>query len=405
MGYQHNLREQNENVPLLGDVRSSSSSSSTGNGTTTNAAQQQKQQQYQRQKRVPRRAGIGSSGNTRAALRFVYISLGAAIILLGGFVANDILRLKMSSNPSGEAAPPPPDDLKKISHDARHILENITMGRGRGGNEGGKRKAPPSSHQKHCEMTIVLVRHSDDNGLNTEEKVDPKDRHCSYVGFERAKHVAELFDDGDEKKPTSKWPSPSYLFALVSEPAGGSAINYRNIETLLPLAESSDVPITLVRNPSDLADHIFNLFEQGSVFDAICGHVVVVSWKHEFLPEVAAYIGCGPKQGCWKRYPGKEYDEVWQIKYVYEPSAPVPLKDRLNGMEHLIIDESNILPPWDMMESHKHSAKEKQKWGIYGSKTYENFDSLRFSHQAGAYQKHGITSTSSSKNQKHNNKA
>jgi hypothetical protein len=66
-------------------------------------------------------------------------------------------------------------------------------------------------------------------------------------------------------------------------------------------------------------------------------------------------------------YRGKEFDQVWQIKYVY--------RDFLH-------------------DSHrrKHHKDEKKHWDVFGSLQYERFDPLAFSKQVGDYPANGTPS-------------
>lgn len=67
-------------------------------------------------------------------------------------------------------------------------------------------------------------------------------------------------------------------------------------------------------------------------------------------------LNSGPFEGCPMDYRGKEFDQVWQIKYVYRSFHHGP----------------------KAKSTHKH-------WDIFGSVQYEHFDPLAFSKTAGDY--------------------
>jgi hypothetical protein len=78
-------------------------------------------------------------------------------------------------------------------------------------------------------------------------------------------------------------------------------------------------------------------------------------------------LGCGPTAGCPMDYKGKEFDQVWQIKYVYR-------KFLQDGRPR------------------KHHKDNKKHWDVFGSVQYEHFDPLAFSKQVGDYPSNGTPS-------------
>lgn len=128
--------------------------------------------------------------------------------------------------------------------------------------------------------------------------------HCSYLGYERSVYFATLFGNGHER-----WPAPSYIFALA--PGGRhnkNRMNFREIELVGPLARKCNVTIDAshdVSKVNDLAREILTFLQTG----ALCGKVVLVSWKHSSIPHLARHLGCGPEQGCPIDYSGKSFDQ------------------------------------------------------------------------------------------------
>ena len=196
-----------------------------------------------------------------------------------------------------------------------------------------------------CEGTVVIVRHCEKSNIR---------EHCSYMGYERSVFLATLFGDKEER-----WPKPSYIYA--ERPGGRSnpdKHNYREIETLLPLADKVKLTIDAsysTESTSDLAKVILGKLASGEM----CGKVAVVAWKHTTIATLANKLGCGPNQGCPFDYPGQSFDEAWTIKFVYE---------KLWHSEH----KSGKIPKY-------------ARWQVFGSVQAENFDPLRFSKEFGDY--------------------
>ena len=72
--------------------------------------------------------------------------------------------------------------------------------------------------------------------------------------------------------------------------------------------------------------------------------------------------GCGPMQGCPQDYKGAQFDQVWEIKFVF--------RSFLSSSLHANID---------------------QHWDVFGSVQYENFDPLEFSMKVGDYPTNGTS--------------
>jgi len=254
--------------------------------------------------------------------------------------------------------------------------------------------AKQSRHvEKLCESTILLTRHCEKEGPYTTDAKDETE-HCSYIGYERASHLASLFG------PDARWPTPSHLFALT--PARrGDHLNFREWETLKPLSDQSAV-VTEIQSRMSLPKQYFELLQSGD----LCGKVVVVSWKHEFIPELARNLGCGPKNGCPNAYPEESFDQVWQLKFVFHPEQP-PLKDEHKLKKHTnftafdegeeVDDDEYVNDPDGNDGGRRLLLRERSLkkgfsnhgWNVYATVNYQNFDPLAYSKQIGDYPEEG----------------
>ena len=177
--------------------------------------------------------------------------------------------------------------------------------------------------EEECKVTVLITRHCNDYGIFAKDDGDTGDKHCSFVGYERTKYFAMKFeshDVDDSEDVHRRWPVPSALYALLPEQSTqNGGINYRQIEMLLPLAKRTGVSIQVVATPEEVAESVFAELQQNR---DVCGQIMVVAWKHRFIPDVAAALGCGPDQGCYESYPDEEFDQVWMLRFIYEPPAP-----------------------------------------------------------------------------------
>lgn len=210
-------------------------------------------------------------------------------------------------------------------------------------------------HQKkhvpaRCESTLLLMRHCEKAGIT---QARDGSEHCSYLGFERAKYLASLFP--------RRWPTPTHLYAYMPERSSHS--NFREIETLQPLAQQSSINIDVSKTKA-LHKEFFDLLQAGSV----CGQVAVACWKHEQIPLLAATLGCGPEQGCPTFYPDDEFDQVWSIKFVFSPPDP-----------------SDTESPSKRFLKKSSSYTQQEGWQVFGTVVRQNFDPLQYSASVGDY--------------------
>jgi hypothetical protein len=250
-----------------------------------------------------------------------------------------------------------------------------------------------------CEATILLSRHCEKEGPSVIQ--DKKDQHCSYIGHERAHFLTTKF--GSEP---GKWPVPSYLYALA--PGRGHHQNFREIETLIPLANQHGLDINSDYNTAaDLVNDIHGHLASGD----LCGRTVLVSWNHEAIAGIASALGCS---SCPDAFPD-EFDPVWQLKFVFdilqtgihsEKYRPVKTKTEPPPAATTAEDESN--PParrqlgkhLNHLHTKKHHHNKKSKaitadydeysidnpsWTVFSTITAQQFDPLAYSASVGDY--------------------
>mmetsp|Transcript_47 Transcript_47/g.90 ORF Transcript_47/g.90 Transcript_47/m.90 type:complete len:389 (-) Transcript_47:161-1327(-) len=245
----------------------------------------------------------------------------------------------------------------------------------------------PPRGPPQCETTIILLRHCDDHGYFATDDSDLGDKHCSHMGYERTDILPSLFG------PHRRWPSPRYLYALLPQLPQG--INYRQIETLLPLAQQENLTIHVVGNVNQVSNAFFTQLQQH--LDEMCDTVTVIAWKHAFIPLLAAALGCGPEEGCPGYYPNDTFDQVWELKYVYEPEEPDDEVEKLFAKQSkLIADDYGLLAMQleaaavataevqkdgkDVQSQGENDDRNKEAsngWAVYGSITQQRFDPLQ----------------------------
>lgn len=245
-----------------------------------------------------------------------------------------------------------------------------------------------------CEATVLLMRHCEKIGPDIVDTTH--NQHCSYLGLERARYIKTLFGS------THRWPKPSYLYAV--SPNRTHHLNFRQVETLLPLSEKLRVPIDIqyaLGHEGDLAWNILHKLRKGQ----LCGRTLLISWEHVHMPNLARALGCWVEQGCPWFYPEDSFDEVWQLKYVYGPVTLYnPKQQEKEGPALTTLEDTAnnaTMPPSEednTPERQRHlrhattpppKAKTHGQWFVYGSVTQMNFDPLQFSMVNGDYPEGG----------------
>ncbi len=138
--------------------------------------------------------------------------------------------------------------------------------------------------------SVLLIRHGEET----------KGPHLNDQGRARANALPNLFP--------SRLPAPAALYAAKS-----TANSLRCLETIEPLAKALKIKV----------DHSFVDAKYKALAKSILSNdgVVLVCWKHDGLPALAAALGA-KQPPAW---PSKQYDHVWHI--TYSPDGNATLKD------------------------------------------------------------------------------
>jgi len=178
-----------------------------------------------------------------------------------------------------------------------------------------------------CESTVLIVRHYESG--DTPHETVPNDNNtengdyrgniegCNSIGMQRSLYLATLFSHGRNQR---RWPQPAFLYALGnSSKLSGTR---KEVQTLQPLEENirlgsngDGIQINAqIFNPTKLAHVIFKNLKKGY----LCNRIVLVSVSHySDISMLALEMGCGPSGGCRIKHDSGQYDDVWQLNYVY----------------------------------------------------------------------------------------
>ncbi|GMH46974.1 hypothetical protein TrVE_jg9341 [Triparma verrucosa] len=199
-------------------------------------------------------------------------------------------------------------------------------------------KKGPVSAPLGCTVDVMIIRHCERGNLR---------RDCTDYGQERNEFISTLFGGGED----ARYPTPSLLYARAEE---GKKLVRRSKETITPLSEKAHIPINNeygVATKKHMVEGLFSKFRDGE----LCGAgPVVISWKHENIPKLAAWLGCTSVLGCPEDY-GVGYDNIWSIRYRYDqPEYSSKKSGSIGG------------PAWDIQGAVLHEgfdivAWEKQK--------------------------------------------
>ena len=159
--------------------------------------------------------------------------------------------------------------------------------------------------------TILLIRHA--------EKLTDGRLDLSPTGFKRASLLPNLFVPAGVRPDL---PTPQFIFATHQSPHSN-----RPVETVTPLATALNLPIDNTILNEDYATLATTLL--GGKY---AGKVVLVSWHHGTLPQLATALGAQPPYTPW---PDTQFDRIWRIDY---KDGKVTIKDL---PQHLMPGDSN----------------------------------------------------------------
>jgi hypothetical protein len=287
--------------------------------------------------------GIEASQRKYTTRRLLFTGLIVTLLLVFGGLAGLVVRVQ-----HGRSAGRP----EAVATNALHKLDELSSS---------------SSISAGCETTVLILRHCEKQGPSVADKHG--NQHCSYLGHERAHSLPTLFGAA-AAAAAGLWPTPSLLYALSEK--RGHHVNYREIETLTPLANKlGGLEINSAYSTAEpLADDVFAHLSAG----ALCGQTVLVSWKHSLIPDLARALGCADCPGVFP----DEFDPVWQLKFVYDVLGTAIFK------QHYDSNSNND----DKRELKKHKTRSisPPQWTVFSTLTKQNFDPLRFSHTSGDYE-------------------
>ncbi len=159
--------------------------------------------------------------------------------------------------------------------------------------------------------TILIIRHA--------EKLTDGQLDLSPTGFKRASLLPNLFVPAGAR---SDLPTPQVIFATHQ-----SKHSNRPVETVTPLAAALHLTIDDSIMNEDYAT-LASILLSGKY----AGKVVLVSWHHGNIPQLATALGAQPPYTTW---PDTQFDRVWRIDY---KDGKAMLKDLPH---HLMPGDSN----------------------------------------------------------------
>ena len=154
---------------------------------------------------------------------------------------------------------------------------------------------PASARQTPA--TILIIRHA--------EKLPNGDTDLSPAGYARAQLLLKDFIPLGVRPDL---PTPQYIFA-----AAPSTHSNRSALTVLPLADALHLQIN-----QDFKDHEYADLATELLSGKYAGKVVLVSWHHGKIPELATALGATPPYNPW---PEQQFDRIWRIDYVNGKAA------------------------------------------------------------------------------------
>ncbi|KAL3804928.1 hypothetical protein HJC23_006700 [Cyclotella cryptica] len=320
----------------------------------------------------------------------------------------------------------------------------------------GAQSTSSNGNTYQCLSQVMIMRHCDKD-VKTRDKSgririrDKRDvfgdGHCSPKGKERSAFIATLFVENEEfvsllngTKATvddlsdkgvppipavnasvahadanvikPQFPSPLKLYALNEARYNKNPMkehkNFREVETLTPLADKFDLDIDEsfgVNEEGDLAIDFFTSLSESVKMNIdrvvhrndsmaqerelsrddvskmrLCQNgMTVINWKHSLIPNLARALGCGKEVGCPTKYHSHDFDTVWVITYEYSLALVIvaPPNSTIFPVENLSESSSKS-------SNHKHRALNHLKstdsdtttWKVSAQTVKEGFDQV-----------------------------
>jgi hypothetical protein len=217
----------------------------------------------------------------------------------------------------------------------------------------GKSESKTNDLPVGCQATTIIIRHC--------EKEDIRE-HCSALGFQRAEYLASLFGNDEH----SRWPAPSYLFALSPGDRNNEKVhNYREVETITPLSKKIGLEIDEsygINQSEKLAERVLEMLDENE----LCGKVILIAWKHSEISHLCNLLGCSEDNGCPTSWPEYDYDNTVQVIHSYHKQK----------YPSFVVEEKK--------NKHRTFGQEPQ-WWVNGHIQAQNFDPLEFAKHSGGY--------------------
>jgi hypothetical protein len=135
---------------------------------------------------------------------------------------------------------------------------------------------------------------------------------------------------------------------------------------------------------TELKTSVFELIKSGQA----CGKLIVVNWRHHMIPNLSKKLGC---KDCPSEYPQDSFDQVWQIKYVWDVD-----KTKIFHRNNADLAASSQMVRRKLTKKATKATKKDKKmmnkssykgpsWSVYSTITYQYFDPLTFSGLVGDY--------------------
>ncbi len=140
--------------------------------------------------------------------------------------------------------------------------------------------------------TILIIRHA--------EKPTEGNPDLSTEGYARAQLLLKDFMPLGVRPDL---PTPQYIFA-----AALSHHSNRSALTVIPLADALHLQVN-----QDFKDHDYADLAAELLSGKYAGKVVLISWHHGKIPQLAAALGAKPPYDPW---PEDQFDRIWKIDYV-----------------------------------------------------------------------------------------
>ena len=153
---------------------------------------------------------------------------------------------------------------------------------------------------------VMLIRHAEKPqdspevfGVTAEGHRDKES--LTVRGWQRAGALAHLFAPPDGRFQDQSLARPQFLYASKPKRQNGSR---RSMETITPLAEKLAIRINCN----------YMKFETGELLEEVrvCAGVVLISWQHDYLPEIASGL-LGDEKTAPQQWPEDRYDVIWVL--------------------------------------------------------------------------------------------